>query len=329
MHINTLKDLLFKHNNDYGFDVIEVLCSPNPSQIPNLSIIIPYYNTGETIQKVLHHLHNSIETVKNLYSNWQFEIIVIDNGSDLEPASKFITNRENNSILISNKKNEGRSFTRQVGLKHAIHDICLFMDSDILIDSTLILNHLKLHSKSLHTKKNLLTVSFFEFADNNHYLLTYEKILPIDLRLNDYRLHCVYGPTWIGCEEDKAFIGKEFNIVRDTKEFRNWNGMYFAWAISNMILGGFFMVNRKDCIEVGGFNLSFQGYGFTETSLATKLIAIKNNYVVPMLIGGGLHIDDPRVNHTRKEKDKIFWEKHDFYFNKYLFLTPKEAVDEI
>ena len=325
-----LKNLLLNHNNDYGFDVLDILVNKNHSTLPNLSIIIPYYNTGSLIKKVIHHITNAIALIESSYPNWKYEIIIIDDGSTEKPLSKYVTENALNLKCILNDKNEGRSFTRQRGLQYASYEVCLFMDSDILIDKTQIISHLKLHATSPNTSKsNFITVSFFEFGDNKHHLLKYDQIAPNDLKLNDYRLHCLYGPTWIGCEEDKAFIGMEFDIVYKTNYFRNWKGMYYAWAISNMILGGFFMVNRQDCLDVGGFNLTFQGYGFTETSLATKLIAIKNNYVVPVVIGGGLHVEDSKINHSRTEKDDIFWKKHDFYFNKYLYLTTSEVINDV
>lgn len=325
----TLKKLLFNHNNDYGFDVIRIL-PMQPKSVPNLSVVIPYFETKSIIKLTLRHLYNSLDTVQGLYKDWKFEVIVVDDGSKKFLAEKQIkVSKYTNLKIISSPYNKGRSSTRNIGLYNSRYELCLFMDSDILVDTQLILNHLKIHSYCQKIKKiGAITISFFQFSDEKEPLLKFNRLTPVDLKLNDYRLYCKYGPTWIGCEEDKKFVGKEFRIVQDTKDFRDWRGMYKAWALTNMVLGGFFMVDRRESIKVNGFNESFKGYGFTETSLPTKLIVTTGNFLIPILIGSGLHIEDKKVNISRKNKDRIFWEKHDFYFNKYLELTPKNAIED-
>ena len=325
----TLKELLFKHNNDYGLDIIYSL-SLQPVRVSNLSVIIPYFDTGSIIRLSLHHLYNSLNLVKSIYPDWSFEVIVVDDGSKKLSAGKQIKVPDYQHLkIITNSENKGRTSTRNIGLQKAQYEACLFMDSDVLIDCQLILNHLKIHS---YNKKNnnskAITVSFFQFSDKEESLLKLKNLAPADLKLNDYRLYCKYGPTWIGCEEDKEFIGKEFRIVHDTNNFKDWNGLYKAWALTNMVLGGFFMVDRKEALKVNGFNESFKGYGSTETSLPTKLIAMFGDFLIPVLVGGCLHIEDNQINVTRKDKDKIFWAKHDFYFNKYLALTPDNAIKD-
>lgn len=322
-----LKQLLFSHNNDYKFDPVQVLAL-KPPKISNLSIVIPYYETGKLINKVVFNLYNSIKTVTELYKQWRFEVIIIDDGSKQKSVKKYIDEKKYQNLkIIKNFQNLGRTTSRNKGLFVSKYENCLFMDSDILIDTQLILSHLKIHSfikDKMHS--NAITVSFFEFTDKNNPILKYKKIYPAYLKLNDYRLFCTYGSSWIGCDDDKRFINKSFKIVEDTDNFKKWHGMYKAWALTNMVLGGFFMVNRQDSTSVNGFNESFKGYGFTETSLPTKLIAIKKHFLIPVLVGGGVHVDNKKINVSRKNKDKIFLEKHNFYFNKYLLLKPSEAT---
>jgi hypothetical protein len=92
------------------------------------------------------------------------------------------------------------------------------------------------------------------------------------------------------------------------------------------VLGGFFMVDTDASRKVNGFDEAFEGYGFTETSLPTKLIAGHGHFLVPVIQGGCVHIDDEHINVSRQNKDRIFREKHDFYFNHYLCLTWKQAL---
>ena len=315
-----LKDALFSHSNDYKFDSLLPLTGYESEILPSLSITIPYFETGEVINLTLKHLYNSINNVKKNHLNWNYEVILIDDGSTKRKALEYVNlNGFPNLKILTNRKNLGRTSTRNKGLKESKNDLCLFIDSDILIDNQLILNHLKTHSLNSKTNnKSCITVSFFRYTNQDDPILNDKFIYPSRIMINDWRMYCLYQATWIGCEEDKKYIGEEIRIVQDTNYFKSWKGMYKAWALSNMVLGGFFMVDRKDALSVGGFNESFMGYGFTETSLATKLIAIKNNYVIPILVGGGVHVEDAKTNLSQKEKDKIFKEKHDYYFNTYL-----------
>lgn len=324
----TLKKALFDHSNDYGFDPMAVISTYTVKKYPTLSVIIPYYNTGPNIKLVLHHLYNSIKEVLKTESSWKYEVIVIDDGSVKRKAKNYIdASKYQNLKILTNEHNLGRSRTRNRGLKEAKHKLCVFMDSDILIDSQLLINHLKIHKYSNEiNKKNSITVTFFRFTDLDDPITKDKNIYPSRIMINDWRFYCLYQKTWIGCDDDKKFIGQEIRIIQDTVYFRKWKGMYKAWALSNMVLGGFFIVDRSSAIKVGGFNEIFKSYGFTETSLATKLIAIEGNYVIPILIGGGVHLEDPKTNIVQAEKDKIFKQKHDFYFNTYLNMTLGKSV---
>jgi glycosyltransferase involved in cell wall biosynthesis len=325
---DTLKKLLYNHNNNYNFNPIDVLTFKEFPLPKNLSVIIPYYNTGEIINVTLKHLYNSLNKVSEYFPNWKFEVILVDDGSSVRPANKYLDkNKWPNLKLEILSENLGRTSARNKGLKLAKLELCLFMDSDILIDNQLISNHLKIHTynEQLNRKKSI-SVSFFDFRDYLEEQNSLDFICPHDLRLNDYRLFCTFGEDWWGCQEDKKYINKSFSIIKDTNNFRNWEYKYKAWVLPNMILGGFFIVDRFNSIIVGSFDESFRGYGFTETSLPTKLIANFNDFVIPVLIGGGIHIKDEEVNVKQSDKCIIFREKHDYYFNKYLNLSLKNAI---
>ncbi len=324
----TLKAALLNHSNDYGFEPSYPISSYGTKDLPNLSVIIPYYETGEIIKSTLQHLYNSLSIVMKIQKGWRYEVLLIDDGSISKKARSFINAEKfSNLKLLTNTKNAGITNTRNRGLKESNNSLCLFMDSDILIDNQLILNNLKTHAfnKKLN-KKSCITISFFRFTNKKDPICKDKIIYPSRIMINDWRLYCLYQATWIGCEEDKKFIGQEIRIVQDTNYFKNWNRMYKAWTLSNMVLGGFFVVDRKDAVNVGGFDKSFKGYGFTETSLITKLIAIKDSCVIPIVIGGGVHIEDEKVNLSRKEKDKIFRQKHNYFFKTYLITPISEAV---
>ena len=97
--------------------------------MPNLSVIIPVYNTEKYLRKCLDSVVNLRDT----------EIVVINDGSTdgseeviNEYASKYA------SIVYYKKDNTGIADTRNFGIEHANGDYILFVDSDDYIDSSMI-----------------------------------------------------------------------------------------------------------------------------------------------------------------------------------------------
>lgn len=309
--MKTRKQLLAVHDNDYGFNPLAVTLARPYDRM--LSVIIPYYNTGNSFSRCLHFLHNASKTFPG-----EVEIVVVDDGSQELPAHKFIKLNEKNVILVEHSVNKGRTEARNTGLEHAKGDLILFLDSDVLIDDNLLNNHLAIHQRALENNKMAIAVSFFEFTNKNDIRIEKDSLSKKDIHINDFRIDCTYGETWIGCEDDRQFIGQHMRIVEETNYFRDWKGQYKAWMLPNMILGGAFSVNKSEIKAVGNFDTRFVGYGFTETSAVTRMIAERNNVVIPALNCGGLHIEDELINVSRAEKDKIFKRKHDFYFNVFL-----------
>ena len=91
-----------------------------------ISIIIPVYNSQKTIIK-------SLESITNQLGSYNFEIIIINDGST--DASEDLINNfisENESLLIKYyyKKNGGVSSSRNIGLKNAQGEFIAFLDSD-------------------------------------------------------------------------------------------------------------------------------------------------------------------------------------------------------
>lgn len=309
----TRRQMLETHNNNYEFDVAETLSKENPIETyPSVTVVIPYYETGEIFERSLHFLANAIAKYRG-----DVEVIVVDDGSQKRPLAKY-ENGQSWLKCIVLASNQGRTAARNKGLADSSGDIVLFMDSDILVDELTIVNHVKLHNATLKNNRKAICVTFFEFTFLNDERIYSERILKRNLRLNDFRIECTYGSTWIGCEEDKKYIGQHIKLVEETNGFKSWKGQYKVWMLPNMVLGGAFSVNRSEILAVAGFDARFKGYGFTETSAITRMVAERLNVVVPCLDGGALHIEDESVNVSREEKDEIFKVKHDFYFNIFL-----------
>lgn len=309
--MTTRMQLLQKHNNDYGFDPVNTATDLNGNAA--ISVIIPYYNTGHIFERCLHFLGLAVDT-----AGGNVQVIIVDDGSTILKARDFIKSSTLDISLIEHDTNKGRTIARNTGLEHAKNERILFLDSDVMVDEKLIINHLALHELTAKQNKKSIVVSFFEFTDKYDKRIDNARLTDEDLTINDFRIECTYGPTWIGCEEDKAFIGQHMKIVNETDYLRKWHGQYKAWMLPNMVLGGAFSVLKSEINAVGNFDTRFEGYGFTETSAVTRMIAERANVVIPSLHGGALHIEDELTNVPRAEKDEIFKQKHDFYFNRFL-----------
>ena len=93
-----------------------------------ISVIIPVY-------KVEKYLNKCIESVvKQTYKN--IEIIIIDDGSpDMCPEMCDEWARKDARIKVIHQQNKGLSSARNIGIKKAIGDYILFVDSDDYIDN--------------------------------------------------------------------------------------------------------------------------------------------------------------------------------------------------
>lgn len=99
---------------------------------PSVSVIVPVYNGGKTIEHCIQSILN--QTYKNIY------IIVIDDGST-DNTEKILNKYKNNSkIIILKEKNSGVSHARNVGLEKVKTDLISFVDSDDYIEPNFIKN---------------------------------------------------------------------------------------------------------------------------------------------------------------------------------------------
>ncbi len=110
------------------------------------SIIIPAYNSEETIEPCL-------EKIINESKNFESEIIVVDDNSDDRTAE--IVKKFKSVKLIKLSQNKGAGNARNTGAKIAKHETLCFIDSDIIISK----NSIKCLVKRLHQDENIGSVS--------------------------------------------------------------------------------------------------------------------------------------------------------------------------
>lgn len=93
--------------------------------IPELTVVIPYYNRADTIQLVL-------ESVARARHDLRIEVIVVDDGST-PPATRHFAGQPWQPDRIIRQENQGLLFARLTGLNAATGTFVVFLDSDDLV----------------------------------------------------------------------------------------------------------------------------------------------------------------------------------------------------
>ena len=146
-----------------------------------LSVIIPCYNEGSTIEDV-------IEAVKK--QPFFKQIIVVDDGSsDATPnILKNIKGDEKNEILIlRHKKNLGKGAAIRTGLKHVRGDIIIIQDADLEYDPS---EYPKLLQPIIEDKADVVFGSRFLESRRAIYFTNYIANLTFSFLIN-----FLYGTT--------------------------------------------------------------------------------------------------------------------------------------
>ncbi len=113
-----------------------------------LSVIIPTYNRKNILKKCLNALFGQT------YPGFEFEIIVIDDGSTdgTESIVKEIMEKSPVGLKYFKQENKGPAAARNAGIKNANGKIILFIGDDIISSPTLIEEHIKYHKQYLDEK---------------------------------------------------------------------------------------------------------------------------------------------------------------------------------
>ena len=104
-----------------------------------LSVIIPTYNRAGTLLKTLRALNN-----QTLPRN-EYEVVLVDDGSTEDLASQIPSESYSYPIHIYRQDHRGPAAARNLGAQNAHGEVLLFLDSDMIADPDLLLQHRKTH----------------------------------------------------------------------------------------------------------------------------------------------------------------------------------------
>jgi len=105
------------------------------------SIIIPTYNRGKIIKKVIESLSNQS------YPPDKYELIVVDDGSTDNTEEVIRSIHTPCNLRYFRRKKEGIASARNYGIKKAKGEIIIFVDSDVVVNRDFVKEHVHSHSK--------------------------------------------------------------------------------------------------------------------------------------------------------------------------------------
>lgn len=318
----TYKQVLEGKHNDYGvyedlfknltnipllsknrrFEISENL------KIPKISVIIPCFNTENTINRTLHSI-SSQKLPEKVKSN--LEIILIDDGSTY-PVEKFIkTDQFPFQIqVVRINSNHGVSNARLIGVTQSSGEILIFLDSDLVLSE---------HYISDHAIRNLIIsnavfVSFKENVDSNDKRISEEKIT-LGASLPNYgkdlRIFKKVSPDTIGSYEVRE--EHELRILEETNHFKRFHGsqVFGVYDLSCMVTGHNFSIKRDLIYNSSPFDKKFKGWGMEDVYFGLKMIC-NGNYIIPVMSSGVYHINhevrlggEERKRYDHKENTRI------------------------
>jgi len=274
----------------------------------DLSIIIVSYNNPSLTFFCLKKLITSFNK-----SKISFEIIVVDNGSTDETVKKLkeIKKKNNNLILIENKKNLGFGKANNQGIKIAKGRYILFLNSDVLVEK-------------------IDWVKLINFLDDKKEV----GALTVKVKLKNGQIdpasHRGFPTLW----RSFCYFSSLEKVLSFNSFFKKIFGGYHLLHLDlnkihevEAISGAFFLTRKKLMEKLGGFDEDFFMYGedldlcFRIKNLNYKIIYYPYFEVLHFKYQSGLKSKDKNINLKTKfyffQAMKIFYQKH--YQKRYPF----------
>jgi len=112
---------------------------------PQLSLIMPAYNEGRTIEEIIYRVDNVVREM-----GLKYELIIVDDGSIDNTRMKVNNYARNNGHVkvVGYNDNVGKGFALKTGFSHAIGEMVVFMDSDADINPKQIAHYVEALKKA-------------------------------------------------------------------------------------------------------------------------------------------------------------------------------------
>jgi hypothetical protein len=267
LNSKSIKNNLMSKSNDYFFynslfkkifanDIYSVRGLSNfESKIKPISIIIPTYNSDDTILLTLASIESQKLTKENLK---KIEVIIVDDGSD-NPVKNLIKDDYTFKLkIIRLEENSGRSEARNIGGYSALYNHLIFIDSDILLSNNFLLEH----SLRFQSIPKSLFISLKNNINKNDILCNVKNIkkgLEKPLIYNDKRLFREIKKDKINLikSENNGF----YELISDTSFLSNfgYGRIINGYDLPSLIVSHNLSISKESFIKTGGFSIEFKG----------------------------------------------------------------------
>ena len=129
--------------------------------MPKISVIIPIYNSQDSLRKVIESFIN--QTFKD------FELLLIDDGStDNSPNICDEFANIDNRIRVFHQKNQGVAMARQTGINYARGEYSIHADSDDWVE-----NHMleRMYATAKNKNADIVIANYFTNSEKNKEVL--------------------------------------------------------------------------------------------------------------------------------------------------------------
>lgn len=201
-----------------------------------ISLIIPTYNRIEVLEKTLEALS------QQRLDAGDFEVLVVDDGSTDETASRVRSMQRNFPVPLHYfyQPNRKQGAARNLGARNARGDLLIFLGDDTVPQPGFLIHHLRAHSRDMKTDDTdqglrRIVIGYTTWPDEF-------KVTPF--------LHYIGEQGWQ--------FG--FSLIDDPE-----NVPFNYFYTSNLSM------RRQFFLESGGFDESFQEYGWEDIELSLRL----------------------------------------------------------
>ena len=252
----------------------------------DLSIIVPAYNSSDYIKEC-------ISSVLMQKTSYNYELIVINDGSKDDTLEKINLFKENKHLKIINQENKGFSGARNRGIDESLGKYIMFLDSDDLLCENSIE---KLIKTAKEKKADIVQGSYYTFNKNGNKF--YTNITPTEKN----KEISVPGFPW-----GKVYNAKLFEKVRFPLDF------WYEDTIVNYLLAR--LSNKYVAISDYVYGYRINEKGITFTSKKSKKV-LDTYWIIEEIIDLskdiGLKIDDSIYDMTIFQLSNLLYRRIHF-----------------
>lgn len=252
----------------------------------DLSIIVPAYNSSDYIKEC-------ISSVLMQKTSYNYELIVINDGSKDDTLEKINLFKENKHLKIITQENKGFSAARNRGIDESLGKYIMFLDSDDLLCENSIE---KLIKTAKEKKADIVQGSYYTFNKNGNKF--YTNITPTEKN----KEISVPGFPW-----GKVYKAKLFEKVRFPLDF------WYEDTIVNYLLAR--LSNKYVAISDYVYGYRINEKGITFTSKKSKKV-LDTYWIIEEMIdlskNIGLKIDDSIYDMTIFQLSNLLYRRIHF-----------------